>query len=151
MLEKQHQIRQQKTTKFRLITIQNWNKYQSSDNNSDNKATTKQQQPDTYNNDKNIKNEKNEGETPSQIAKDFFNNINSEHREKFFNILIEKGFNEQIVKSEMLKFISYWTELDKSGRKQRWEKQETFEVARRLVTWFSKANNFNNKKTITSI
>ena len=51
----------------------------------------------------------------------------------------------------MLKFISYWTELDKSGRKQRWEKQETFEVARRLVTWFSKANNFNNKKTITSI
>ena len=28
----------------------------------------------------------------------------------------------------MLKFISYWTELDKSGRKQRWEKQETFEV-----------------------
>jgi hypothetical protein len=57
-LEKQHQIQQQKTTKYRLITIVNWVKYQGSDTKSNNKATTKQQQADTNKNDNNIKNEK---------------------------------------------------------------------------------------------
>lgn len=150
LLENQHQIRQQKTSKFRLITIVKWDEFQSSDNTSNNKPTTNQQQTDTYNNEKNVDND-NKGDTPSQISKKFFNDINSEYREKYFNILIEKGFNEQIVKSEMLKFIAYWTEPDKSGKKQRWEKQPTFEIGRRLITWFSKYNKFNNKKTITSI
>lgn len=55
-LESQHQIQQQKTTKFRLITIVEWEKYQNSDSKSNNKATTKQQQADTNKNDKNDKN-----------------------------------------------------------------------------------------------
>ncbi len=50
-LENEQQIRQQKTTKYRLITILNWNKYQITDN----KATTKRQQSDTYKNVKNVK------------------------------------------------------------------------------------------------
>src|ERR1043165_6378566 len=54
-LETQHQIQQQKTTKFRLITVLNWKEYQNTNNNSDNKATTKQQQSDTN---KNVKNDK---------------------------------------------------------------------------------------------
>lgn len=62
-LETQQQIQQQKTTKFRLITIVNWTKYQISNNKSNNKATTKQQQADTNKNDKNDK--KNIGETSS--------------------------------------------------------------------------------------
>ena len=54
LFESEQQIRQQKTTKYRLITILNWKEYQESDN----KATTKQQQADTN---KNVKNEKNTG------------------------------------------------------------------------------------------
>lgn len=54
-LETQQQIRQQKTTKFRLITIINWKDYQESDN----KATTKRQQSDTNKNVNNVKNVKN--------------------------------------------------------------------------------------------
>lgn len=50
-LETQHQIRQQKTNKYRLITILNWESYQ----NPTLKATTKQQQADTN---KNVNNEK---------------------------------------------------------------------------------------------
>lgn len=50
--EKATQIRQQKTTKHRLITILNWDKHQISDN----KATTEQQQADTIKNDKKVKN-----------------------------------------------------------------------------------------------
>ncbi len=48
--EKATQIRQQKTTKHRLITILNWEKHQISDN----KATTEQQQADTNKNVKNV-------------------------------------------------------------------------------------------------
>lgn len=52
LLENEQQIQQQKTTKYRLVTILNWKEYQESDN----KATTKQQQADTN---KNVKNDNN--------------------------------------------------------------------------------------------
>lgn len=52
-LEKSSQIRQQKTTKFRLITVINWKDYQASDN----KPTTNRQQTDTNKNDNNEKKE----------------------------------------------------------------------------------------------
>ena len=57
-LEKEHQIGQQKTTKYRLITVVNWKEYQIKDN----KRTTNGQQTDTnkeYNNVKNIKKDTN--------------------------------------------------------------------------------------------
>lgn len=59
-LETQHQIQQQKTTKYRLITIVNWIKHQSSDSKSNNRATTEQQQADTNKNEEKVKNEKKE-------------------------------------------------------------------------------------------
>lgn len=58
-LERQQQIRQQKTTKFRLITVINWEKYQISDTKSDNKPTTSRQQADTNKNDNKENNDKN--------------------------------------------------------------------------------------------
>ena len=84
-----------------------------------------------------------EGEelTPSQKAKEFFNN--HELQEKVINSLIEKGINKELVKREINKFISYWTELNKSGTKQRWELEKTFEVNKRLATWFNKIQEFN--------
>ena len=39
-LESRHQIRQHKTTKYRLITIVNWQEYQILDTKTDNKRTT---------------------------------------------------------------------------------------------------------------
>jgi len=72
-LEKQHQIQQQKTTKYRLITIVNWIKYQGSDTKSNNKATTKQQQADTNKNEKNANNEKKEivaSDTPFSLKEE---------------------------------------------------------------------------------
>jgi len=58
-LESQQQIQQQKTTKYRLITILNWKTHQVSDSKSNNRATTEQQQADTNKNEKKNKNEKN--------------------------------------------------------------------------------------------
>ena len=52
-LESEHQIEQQKTNKFRIITIKNWEKYQSQydrEQQADNKRTTDGQQADTFKN-----------------------------------------------------------------------------------------------------
>lgn len=49
-LEIEQQIGQQKTTKYRLITVLKWKDYQKSDSTSDNKRTTDGQQADTNKN-----------------------------------------------------------------------------------------------------
>lgn len=83
--------------------------------------------------------------TPAQKMKDFLKNP-----ESAIQALITKGVNEHLAREEIKKFISYWSELNKSGTKQRWEKQETFEVGRRLATWFNNIKAFNkpNNKII---
>ncbi len=43
---------------------------------------------------------------------------------------------------EVKKFEAYWTEMNQSGTKQRWQLQEAFQVDRRLVTWFGKVKEF---------
>ena len=58
-LEKEQQILQEKTNKFRKITILNWEKYQEFEQQTDNKRTTKEQQKDTNKNEKNVKKERN--------------------------------------------------------------------------------------------
>lgn len=64
--ENEQQIRQQKTTKYRLITILNWDKYQKSDN----KPTTSRQQSDTNNNYNNYNNYNNIGEEEPPLKKE---------------------------------------------------------------------------------
>lgn len=83
-----------------------------------------------------------EGMTPAQEAKDFFNG----NVEETFNYFKEKGLPETTLRHEFQKFISYWTEKNKSGTKQRWETERTFEVRRRLATWLDRVKNFTNKK-----
>ena len=56
-LESEQQIEQQKTQKFRIITIKNWEKYQFRKK-VDNRMTTDEQQNDTYNNENNDNNDK---------------------------------------------------------------------------------------------
>ena len=84
--------------------------------------------------------------TPAQEAKDFF-----ENPEPIIQTLLENGLNEQMVHREIAKFTAYWTERNKSGTKQRWEQQATFEVKRRLTTWFSKIKEFNQERTIIKL
>ena len=87
-------------------------------------------------------------ETPSQIVKSFLSNP-----EEMIQFLIGKGIDRQFVDREIRKFISYWTEPNKSGTKQRWELQKTFELKRRLNTWFSNNQKFekNNQPKIAKI
>ena len=88
-----------------------------------------------------------QADSPSKVANSFLNDVNSKYRELF----LEKLGNSEEVKNEMLKFISYWTEPNNSGSKQRWQTEKTFEIGRRLSTWFSRTKNFKTNKQIISI
>lgn len=71
--------------------------------------------------------------TPSEIARSFFSGgPEFKAAVDFFLTKAPKEF----VDKELLKFVAYWTEPNKSGTKVRWEQQPTFEVKRRLATWF---------------
>lgn len=70
-LENEHQIGQQKTTKYRVITIINWKDYQKMDTISDNKRTTNGQQTDTFKNVKNDNNVKKYSAEGAEVLKAF--------------------------------------------------------------------------------
>ena len=166
-------ISSKRSTRGVRIKVLNYNKYQTIDNYkythsssdvSSKKAVRKQLESSTI--DKNVKNVKNvkRESTPAYSAKSFFKGvkdliekIESEEAQAtrlFLQKLetdypnVQKGF----IWSEIKKFYLYWTELNSTGRKERWEKQDAFQVDRRLVTWFGKIQQFkrseiNNKET----
>lgn len=80
-------------------------------------------------------------QTPSEIARAFFER-GQPYQEFLKRILghVDTG----TVGAEVEKFISYWTEPNKSGTKVRWELQPTFDVSRRLKTWLGRSNDYKN-------
>lgn len=79
--------------------------------------------------------------TPSEIMFKFINE--TEYQEKIINALVEKGLNRELVAAEIKAFLNYWCELTKSGKQQRWQTEKTFELQRRLATWFNNTKKFN--------
>ena len=67
-LEDAQQIEQQKTTKYRIITVTKWLDYQSGEQQVNNKRTTSEQQVNTNKNEKKEKNEKNNSALFSDIV-----------------------------------------------------------------------------------
>jgi len=70
--------------------------------------------------------------------------------QKFLKELQEKypDAPKNVIWGEIQKFERYWTEKNKTGKKQLWEMQKTFEVDRRLVTWFGRVKGFNFNSSI---
>lgn len=46
-----------------------------------------------------------------------------------------KPFNGMYQRSILAEFYDYWTEVKDGGRKMRYEKEKTFEIAKRLARW----------------
>jgi len=101
-------------------------------------------------------------QTPANNARSFFTGVQALSDktiplppeaievQEFLRALSSKypGATKEIVWSEIKKFEQYWTELNATGTKRRWEKQEAFMVERRLATWFSKKEQFKNTNTL---
>lgn len=82
--------------------------------------------------------------TPSQESRLFFDS--DEYRQSIITKLVEAGASNDFVRAEVKKFCYYWTERNKSGTKQRWETEKTFEVRRRLTTWLNRSTSTFPKK-----
>ena len=65
---------------------------------------------------------------------------------------LDKWFSDEVITLEMNKFHNYWCQSNEWSKKLHWEKQKTFDTARRFITWMSKSNiSSNNKKWISVI
>ncbi len=82
--------------------------------------------------------------TPKEIAREFFN---SDNHDLYCDLLVQAGIPEDIARRELRKFVECWTEKNGAGTKQRWEMENTFEIERRLKTWFSRVKDFSNLKS----
>lgn len=66
------------------------------------------------------------------------------------NKVKEEEFKKQVFSHDqydndlLTKFFNYWSEPNKTGKKMKFEMQQTFEIKRRLVTW--SGNDFNTTK-----
>lgn len=121
------------------VTVLNWQKRQYSEGYSRVKNFRKRQS-NTEDNDRIEENRieenrKESKDTPAKVNKNFFDG-----GEAYSNLLGEfsQNIDPKLVEREFKKFVVYWTESNKSGSKQRWEQQPSFEVKRRLYTWFSR-------------
>jgi len=64
---------------------------------------------------------------------------------KIAELVAEKSeMSLEKVIEELNNFKGYWTERNKSGTKQRWELERTFQLQRRLSVWFRNAEKFRN-------
>lgn len=79
-------------------------------------------------------------------ADEFFEN--SDLHTKAVDWLENKGMSRNLAEREIKKFIDYWTEPSKNGKKVRWEAQKFFDPRRRLVTWFGNAQKFSSQPPI---
>ena len=88
--------------------------------------------------------------TPRDEAMEFFD-PSSDLAGDILKEFSEKGMPQDILAREAKKFMLYWTEKNKSGTRQKWEMEKTFEVRRRLVSWFSRVREFSQAKETKGI
>lgn len=87
--------------------------------------------------------------TPREEAQKFFLMVEADSNDLVVfleSLNRETNIPQEIARKEIRKFCSYWTELNSTGKKQRWQTERTFEVKRRLGTWFSKAGSWSKNQ-----
>lgn len=159
-LKVSHSIATQKATQGIIITVLNFAKYQDitkfkSQTENPSHATQKPRGSHNTTNNATMQQETNniysgaEAPTPSQIMTKFINE--PEEQEKVILALEGRGMARETSSAEIKKFLNYWCELTKSGKQQRWQTEKTFELQRRLATWFNNAQKFNKTNIIKSL
>lgn len=88
-------------------------------------------------------------ESPNGDKKDAAKAATLSRKQEFGESLIP--FMEKYPKEMIRAFFDYWSELNRSGTKMRFEQQPTWEIAKRLATWANKDMTYeNNRKSCTS-
>jgi hypothetical protein len=59
----------------------------------------------------------------------------------------EKVFNSEYMTELCQEFLEYWTETNKNGTKMKFEMQKTFDIKRRMKTWYKNSEKWDKPKT----
>jgi hypothetical protein len=94
------------------------------------------------NNNGNVNNNNNQNKSGDK-SPNLTSNLES-RKNKFIEDL--KSFVDVYGKEMVRKFFDYWSELNKSQTKMRWELEKTFEISKRLATWASRDKTFSPKQ-----
>ena len=86
-----------------------------------------------------------ESPTPSEVMRNWL--ASEENQKQTAAYLTSKGVPADVSLAEVKKFVSYWTEPNKSGTKQRWELEKVFDLQRRLQTWLNNVSKFTHNNT----
>lgn len=142
---------------YRLITVTKYNEYQDpnrrtnrvltgNQQGTNNNITSKQRNKETS---KQESGGSSNAPTPAQTMEDFVLSVETK-TESITELASRIGTAYKIpadqVSAEFDKFVNYWCELTKDGKKKRWQLEKTFEVKRRLATWFTNVAKFSNTK-----
>lgn len=147
----EQQIEQQKTSTNRLISVLNWDKFQSNEQQDEqqvnNDRTTSEQQVNTLKEEEEYKERKRKDKDAAKAAT--LKRVIS-FKESLYPYCISKKGK---YKDEMVKlFFDYWSELNKSETKMRWELEKTFQITNRLANWEKREKNiFGNEQPKTNI
>lgn len=146
LLEKDNMIVRESISKSTRITVCNYDTYQCSAHDS---LTMARQSLDDgltqahpNKNDKNDNNEKNNKESTNVDKKNAALAATLTRKDGFYKSLVP--FVDKYPKDMIRAFFDYWSEMNKSETKMRFEKQPTWEVGKRLATWANKET-FNGK------
>lgn len=153
-LKNEEQVRKETDYQCSMITIVRWSEYQGDERKSGERVRrdrgTSEEGVRTTEEGNNTRMKEGKkgivptGPTPGETTTRFFSEVES--REPVIAFFVKKGIPEKLVRDEITKFVLYWTEPNASGTKVLWQKRETFDVRRRLVTWFLK---FDKRMTPT--
>jgi hypothetical protein len=149
-LEKEQQIIQQKNNVTQIVTIIRYDYYQQESTATN---TAEEQQKDSRKTaEKHIKEYKEDKEEKEykeyKEYKDSFVDKSTERKKSFYNSIAE--FKDEYPKDMLRNFYDYWSELNKSQTKMRFELEKTWEISKRLRTWANRDKNLNNGKKETA-
>lgn len=71
-----------------------------------------------------------------------------DRQDKFIDVVSNLAHGRGWPKIEVESFVNHWTEISPRGRKMKFEKQPTFDVARRMTTWELNYKKWNDGKEL---
>lgn len=161
-LKETNELANKTTNRYSLYRLLNYDFYNPLDKQEDNQAASKGQASDkqraTTNKEEELEELRKEEEgvlpiekkeTPGVKMQKFLLSVKEKNQEflELVEMLVDKGMKKDVVIFELEKFARYWGELTKSGKKERWEMEKTFEVNLRLAKWFSNADKWSGGKS----
>lgn len=153
IFEQEGMVERKRTAKGTICKLKKWSEYQDTRTQTDRARTDGGPPTDPNKNVKKVRTVVPESDvvipagesvaadaaTPAQYAERFFAKSADVMREEAEHFVNECGFPVETVRQEFARFCLYWCERTPGGKKQRWQTEKTFEVRRRLTTWFQRA------------